>query len=256
MMNILISNDDGYFSEGIQALKKGLEKNGHQVFLVAPDRDNSACGMSITVRSPLTVRKISETEYAVNGSPVDCVVLALGGLIAEPIDIVVSGINNGANLSDDVFYSGTVAAALEARRLTNPSIAVSVVELQPKHYDTAVHVVEQLLTKIADLPEKEQLAFLNVNVPDVAAEELAGIKATHLGKRLPSEKHKTEVTAKGVTQCWIGPAGQFDRKATQQSDDSVLYDFACVEAGYASVTPVKAEWRHADYVDACSQWLD
>jgi len=116
-MNILISNDDGYFSNGIVCLRDSLLKAGHQVFVVAPDRDYSACSLSITLRKPVTVRSVGENEYAVSGTPVDCVSLALGGLIKSPIDIVVSGINNGANLADDVFYSGTAAAAMEARRL-------------------------------------------------------------------------------------------------------------------------------------------
>lgn len=250
-MNILISNDDGYFSEGIQTLKKGLIALGHKVFLVAPDRDNSACGMSITVRQPITVREIGENEYAISGTPVDAIVLATGGLVTEKIDIVISGINNGANLCDDVFYSGTVAAAMEARRFVNPAIALSIPVLRPQYYETAVYVVGQLLDRIDKIPNKQELAFLNVNVPDVAIDELNGMKASCLGMRLPSVKHKTEITKKGVMQCWIGPAGDFDISFNSEFP----FDHECIKQGYASVTPIKAEWVNTPYINDCAKWL-
>jgi len=252
-MNILISNDDGYFSEGIQNLRKALVKKGHEVFMVAPDRDYSACGMSISVRSPLTVRKLGHNQYAVSGTPVDCIALALGGLISQPIDLVVSGINNGANLCDDVLYSGTVAAAMEARRLANPSIAISIPAAQPNYYSTASELAVELIDKIEDFPDKHEIALLNVNVPDVNIHDLKGFKATVIGRRHKPISHRETVSEKGVRQCWLGGVGSF---VEEEFDEASLYDHQCIALGYASVSPVKAEWIHKPYVDSCQLWLN
>ena len=252
-MNILISNDDGYFSEGIECLRDKLIAAGHYVFVVAPDRDYSACGMSITLRQPVTVRSVGVNEYAVSGTPVDCVGVALGGLVKEKIDLVVSGINNGANLADDVFYSGTAAAAMEARRLKYPSIAVSIPSVQPKHYDTAASVAIKLIQKLDDLPYREELGFINVNVPDLPEENLKGLKATALGSRLSPESHREVVSEKGARHCWLGKVGAF----VEPSENShVLYDHQCIEQGFASVTPIKAQWLHEPFLKSCSEWLD
>jgi 5'-nucleotidase len=255
-MNILISNDDGYFSDGIRCLKRSLLDAGHNVFLIAPDRDNSACGMSITLRKPVTVRKIAEQEYAATGTPVDCVGLALGGLIEEPIDLVVSGINNGANLSDDVFYSGTAAAAMEARRLRYPSIAMSIPEVLPEHYETAAYVVNYLINKLDVLPNKEELAFLNVNVPDVAIDDLKGIKAASLGRRDSPKPHEEEVSLKGARHCWLGAVGNFMEGSYVDGSSDYLCDHELINLGYASVTPIRAEWLHQKYLQSCEQWLE
>ena len=252
-MNILISNDDGYFSKGIQCLKESLLKAGHAVFLVAPDRDYSACGMSITLRAPVTVREIAEHEYAVSGTPVDCVGLALGGLLEASIDIVISGINNGANFSDDVFYSGTVAAAMEARRLQLPSIAVSIPAAQPKHYATAANVVNELIQRLPNLPNSEELAFLNVNVPDLSLHQLKGMKATTLGQRHSPVPHREVISDKGVRHCWLGGVGDF---VDSQGSAKMICDHQCVAQGFASITPIKAEWLNKSFVTACQNWLD
>ncbi len=252
-MNILISNDDGYFSSGILCLKQSLLKAGHRVFLVAPDRDYSACGMSITLRVPVTVRKIAEHEYAVSGTPVDCVGIALGGLLETPIDIVISGINNGANFSDDVFYSGTVAAAMEARRLQFPSIAVSIPNAQPKYYETAASVVNKLIECLPSLPNSEELAFLNVNVPDLSLDQLKGLKATTLGRRHSPIPHREEVSDKGIRHCWMGGVGDF---VAEQNSTDMLSDHQCVEQGFASITPIKSEWLNKPFIATCQNWLD
>ena len=252
-MNILISNDDGYFSEGIECLRDNLIKAGHQVFVVAPDRDYSACSMSITLRKPVAVRSVGVNEYAVSGTPVDCVGIALGGLIKSPIDIVVSGINNGANLSDDVFYSGTAAAAMEARRLKYPCIALSIPEVQPKHYETAASVVIELIAKIDDLPNFDELAFLNVNVPDLDKQKLKGLKATALGRRKKPEPHREVISEKGARQCWLGGVGDF---VDPEENVDILYDHQCIKQGYASITPIKAEWVHKAFLEGCDQWLN
>lgn len=252
-MNILISNDDGYFSKGIHCLKESLLRAGYSVFLVAPDRDYSACGMSITLRAPVTVREITENEYAVSGTPVDCVGIALGGLLETPIDIVISGINNGANFSDDVFYSGTVAAAMEARRLQLPSIAVSIPNTQPKHYETAASVVNELIQRLPSLPNSRELAFLNVNVPDLSLDELKGLKATTLGRRNSPMPHREEISDKGVKHCWLGGVGDF---VAEQDSADMMCDHQCVEQGFASITPIKAEWLNKPFVAASQEWLD
>ena len=254
-MNILISNDDGYFSDGIQCLRDSLLDAGHQVFMVAPDRDYSACSMSITLRQPVTIRSVANNEYAVSGTPVDCVAVALGGLIKGTIDLVVSGINNGANLSDDVFYSGTAAAAMEARRLKYPSIAVSIPQVKPKHFATAASVVNSLIDKIETLPNKEELAFLNVNVPDVTLDELKGLKSTALGLRNKPEPHREEMSEKGVRHCWLGGVGSFVEPESQ-GQMNLIYDHQCIEEGYASITPIKSEWLHQPFLNQCQQWLD
>ncbi len=251
-MNILISNDDGYFSAGIECLRDQLIAAGHHVFVVAPDRDYSACGMSITLRQPVTVRSVGVNEYAVSGTPVDCVGLALGGLIKEDIDLVVSGINNGANLSDDVFYSGTAAAAMEARRLRYPSLAISIPSVQPNHYDTAASVAIKLIERLHDVPYREELGFINVNVPDVSLEDLQGLKATALGARLSPERHREIVSEKGARHCWLGKVGAF---VEPPEGSDVLYDHQCVEQGFASVTPIKAQWLHEPFLKSCSEWL-
>ena len=252
-MNILISNDDGYFSKGIQCLKQSLLEVGHKVFLVAPDRDYSACGMSITLRAPVTVREISVNEFAVSGTPVDCVGIALGGLLKTPIDLVISGINNGANFSDDVFYSGTAAAAMEARRLRLPSIAVSIPSTQPKHYATATNVVNVLISRLSSLPNFEELAFLNVNVPDISLDQLQGLTATALGKRHRPEPHREEISDKGVRHCWLGGVGDF---VVTEDSAGMITDHQCVEQGFASITPIKAEWLNKPYIAKCQDGLD
>jgi len=250
-MNILISNDDGYFSIGIQALREAISNAGHRVFLVAPDRDYSACGMSITVRSPITVREIGVDQYAVSGTPVDCVALALGGLIKSPIDMVVSGVNNGANLCDDVLYSGTVAAAMEGRRLTLPSLAMSIPATKPQHYSTAAAIAVDLIENITSFPAESDISVLNVNVPDVPLSNLKGIRSTILGRRAAPVPHEEKMTEKGVKQCWIGAVGEFERI----DNNGVLFDFQSVEQGYVSLTPLKAELFNRGYQHVCERWL-
>lgn len=251
-MHILISNDDGYFAEGIQVLYTALKDSPHSVTMVAPDRDNSACSSFITLREPVTVRRLEDSAYAISGTPTDCVCVAMGGLIKEPIDLVVSGINNGTNMGDDVLYSGTVAAALEARRLGLPNIALSVTERRPRHYQTAVSVLFDLLDKIETFPRSDEIAMLNVNVPDVPYDELKGLKTAALGARTAPVPHRTEITEKGVHNVWLGAAGHFD---PEQHNDDLLYDFQAVELGYAAVTPIRGELLNKPYLEETASWL-
>ncbi|MEE8429530.1 MAG: 5'/3'-nucleotidase SurE, partial [Gammaproteobacteria bacterium] len=184
-MNILISNDDGCQSAGIQCLAKTLSGVA-DVTVVAPDRDRSGSSNSLTLDGPIRVTQRRENIICVDGTPTDCVHLAITGLLEQEPDMVVSGINAGGNLGDDVLYSGTVAAAMEGRFLGFPAIAVSLVSDRPTHYDTAARVVVELIARMQQKPVPPN-TILNVNVPDRPWEELAGFQATRLGHRHKSE---------------------------------------------------------------------
>ncbi len=205
-MNILLSNDDGFHAHGIQFLAKALREAGHKVTIVAPDRNRSAASSCLTLVDPLRVHKFENGDYTViAGTPADCVHLALNGLLDEPFDLVVSGINHGANLGDDVVYSGTVAAALEGRHLPLPSIAVSLVGHQGAnylvghcHFETAAQVVLDLLPKVETdkIPANQ---VLNVNVPNVPYTELKGMMVTRLGDRSPAAEIIKQQDPRGST---------------------------------------------------------
>lgn len=180
-MRILLSNDDGVHSPGLQALHDGLQGLGH-LEVVAPDRDHSGASNALTLSRPLTVEDHPNGFRSVDGTPTDCVHLAVNGLFEEPFDRVVSGINTHANLGDDIIYSGTVAAATEGRNLGLPAIAVSLVNEGRFHYETAARVVRALLESDQPLTLGPR-CILNVNVPDVPWEEIAGFRVTRLGHR-------------------------------------------------------------------------
>jgi 5'-nucleotidase len=172
-MKILVSNDDGYLATGINVLADALADIA-EVVVVAPDRNRSAASNSLTLQDPLRISKVAQNRYRVNGTPSDCVHLALTGFLDEEPDLVVSGINHGANLGDDVIYSGTVAAAMEGRFLGYPSIAVSLVGHRLTHFDTAARVAKELVQRLERNPLPKEFIF-NVNVPDRPYEELSGI---------------------------------------------------------------------------------
>lgn len=251
-MHILISNDDGYFSEGIKQLRKGLEKTKHDISLIAPAENNSACGMSISVRDSLNVKQIGDRAYVVSGTPVDCVGIGLGGLLSEPVDMVISGVNNGPNLADDVLYSGTVAATVEARRLAHPNIAVSVTSKTPKHYDTAVKVVLDVLKCMDDYVFDAHIALLNINVPDVPYDELKGIKVTRLAERHAPQNPTFESIGEGEWRVCMGGVGEFLMKNKECEYD---YDNEAVMKGYASVTPIQSKYIDTPYLQQTAQML-
>ncbi|MEO0573925.1 MAG: 5'/3'-nucleotidase SurE [Pseudomonadota bacterium] len=246
-MKILISNDDGYLSDGIAALQRGLEAFG-QIVTVAPDRNQSGASSSLTLHAPLRVDEVEEGVFSVNGTPSDCVHLALSGFLDEDPDIVVSGINHGANLGDDVIYSGTVAAAIEGRYLGLPAIAVSLVGEHCHHFDTAAEVAGQLLAGITQQPLPAD-TILNVNVPDIPVAQLKGIRATRLGFRHRSEPMVAQNDPRGRPIFWIGPAGPGD-------DASEGTDFHAVENGYASVTPLQIDLTRHRQLESLQHWLD
>ena len=245
-MKILVSNDDGYLATGIVALADALEKVA-DVVVVAPDRNRSAASNSLTLESPLRVRQTGERRFAVNGTPSDCVHLALTGLLDEEPDLVVSGINHGANLGDDVIYSGTVAAAMEGRFLGLPTIAVSLVGDRLEHFDTAARVAAEMVQKL-DSALLASDVILNVNVPNVPYDALNGIRASRLGFRHKSEPVVRTTDPHGRTIYWVGPAGR-------GQDAGEGTDFFAIEQGAVAVTPLKTDLTRHEDVSRLDEWL-
>lgn len=245
-MKILISNDDGYLATGINALTDALERVA-DVVVVAPDRNRSAASSSLTLHTPLRVSKYGENRYHVDGTPSDCVHLAVTGFLDDEPDLVVSGINHGANLGDDVIYSGTVAAAMEGRFLGLPTIAVSLVGHRLTHFATAARVAAELVQKI----ERSTLApdiVLNVNVPDRPYEALTGIHATRLGFRHKSEQILEDRDPYGRPIYWVGPAGE-------GQDAGEGTDFHAIEQGGVAITPLKVDLTRHEAVQGIADWL-
>jgi 5'-nucleotidase len=247
-MKILISNDDGYRAEGLRALTLALTPLA-DVTVVAPDRNRSGASNSLTLDVPLRVFPFDKDRYlVVNGTPTDCVHLAVSGLFDYEHDMVVSGINDGANLGDDVLYSGTVAAAVEGRFLGLSAIAVSLVIQQNsgQHFETAARVAAELVMRIQRSPL--QSTILNVNVPDLPYEQLKGYQATRLGSRHRSERLVRSEDPRGRPVYWIGPAGV-------GQDAGPGTDFHAVASGFVSVTPLQVDLtRHAALEDV-NGWL-
>ncbi len=249
-MKLLVSNDDGVQAPGIQALSRALEPLG-QVRVVAPDRDRSGASSSLTLTQPVRVRQLGEACWAIEGTPTDCVHLAVTGMFDDTPDMVVSGINAGANMVDDVLYSGTVAAAIEGRYLGLPAVAVSLCHEkyngQPRHFDTAARaarvIVERLLLK--PLPAD---TILNVNVPDLPWGAIRGFQATRLGRRHKAEPAIPLEDPRGRPLFWIGPAGS-------EQDAGPGTDFHAVAQGYVSITPVEVDMTRYDAIEPLGQWL-
>lgn len=246
-MKILVSNDDGVHAPGIACLAHALADIA-TVVTCAPEQNHSGASNSLTLLSPLRIRLNSNGFYSINGTPTDCVHLAINELYpdSEP-DIVVAGINEGANMGDDVIYSGTVAAATEGRFLGLPAIAVSLVG--DTHYDSAAYYTKQILSKMAQLTFS-QTQVLNVNVPDLPLEQIKGIKLTRLGSRHRAEAMVKGQDPRGKDIYWIGPPG-----ATQDNGDGT--DFAAIEQGYVSVTPLNIDLTHHQEIQQLEQqWGD
>jgi 5'-nucleotidase len=245
-MRILVSNDDGYFSPGIVLLAERLAALG-TVTVVAPERDRSGSSNSLTLDRPLTARRAANGFTYVNGTPTDCVHLALTGMVDPLPDIVVSGINFGANMGDDTVYSGTVAAATEGYLFGIPSIAVSLVGKVGKNFETAAQVAVDLVKRATRLPFTVPV-LLNVNVPDVALAELGGIEATRLGRRHKAEPVVQMQTPRGETAYWIGAAGN-------AQDAGPGTDFHAVAAGRVSVTPLQVDLSLHQQLPLVADWL-
>lgn len=245
-MRILLSNDDGYFAPGLNILAEHLSQLA-EVSVVAPERNRSGASNSLTLDRPLTVRKAHNGFLYVNGTPTDCVHLALTGLMSSPPDMVISGINDGANMGDDTIYSGTVAAAMEGYLLGIPSFAVSMSRHGAQYFDTAAKVVIDLVKRY------EKTGFpppvlLNVNVPDIPYEELHGMTVTRLGKRHKAEPVIKTNTPRGETVYWVGAAGN-------AQDAGPGTDFHAVENEQVSLTPLQIDLTQFKQLDALQDWL-
>lgn len=246
-MRILLSNDDGYLAPGIQALYHLLKTQDSvsDLVMIAPDRNRSAASNSLTLLDPLRIQSHAGQVYSVNGTPTDCVHLGINGAIAYQADMVISGINAGANMGDDVLYSGTVAAATEGRFLGKPSIAISLCGDQ--HFATAAEVLVRLLADL-HVQDLDNNTIININVPDLPLNEIKGIKVTRLGKRHASEPVVKAQDPRGGKMFWIGPAGQ-------AADAGEGTDFHAVEAGYVSVTPLQIDLTHYDMLEKINRWV-
>ena len=245
-MRILVSNDDGYFAPGLLALAEEL-KNVAEVVVVAPERERSGASNSLTLDRPLVVKRANSGFLNVNGTPTDCVHLAVTGLLDYKPDLVVSGINYGTNMGDDTIYSGTVAAAMEGFQLGISSMAVSLASKQGGHFPDAARVAREFVEKLRDRPF-ENAVLLNMNIPDVPYEELEGIEVTRLGRRHKAEGVVKTTNPRGQTVYWIGPAGD-----AQDAGEGT--DFYAVAHNRVSVTPLQIDLTHYGDVEKVRQWL-
>jgi 5'-nucleotidase len=246
-MKILISNDDGVYATGIAVLANEMAKIG-DITVIAPDRNRSGASNSLSVQVPVRVQQLNNGYYSVTGTPTDCVHLAVTGLLQTKFDMVVSGINAGANLGDDVIYSGTVAAASEGRVLGLPSIAISLAGKDPqKNYETAAFVVRQIIERL----KKEPLppaTILNVNVPDISTEELQGFELTRLGKRHPAQPAIKAVDPRGYPVYWIGASGI-------EEDAGPGTDFFAIRENKVSITPIQIDMTEYSAFDLLKPWV-
>jgi len=246
-MRILIANDDGYLSPGIRALYEAMQELG-QATIVAPDRNRSGASNSLTLSHPVFVRQHEESIYSLEGTPTDCVNIALSGLLEQEQDMVVSGINDGPNMGDDVLYSGTVAAAIEGRHLGHPALAVSMATHEPRHYATAASIMNKLVAHLREVPLPAD-TILNINVPDLPLAAIKGLQSTRLGTRHPSRNAIRQSSPRGETLYWIGAAGDI-------ADDGPGTDFGAVRDGFVSVTPIQIDLTRKDSISPVADWLE
>ena len=245
-MHILLSNDDGYLAQGLIALADGLQSFA-DISVVAPDKNRSAASNSLTLEMPLRAQQTDNGFTKVDGTPTDCVHLAITGLLETEPDMVFAGINHGANLGDDVLYSGTVAAATEGRFLGLPAVAISMVSSDPQYFDTAVKVAGIILQRLLDQPLAKDI-LLNVNVPDLPWSEIKGFQSARLGQRHKAEPVIKTQDPRGRTIYWVGPPGA-------EQDAGPGTDFYAVSQGYVSVTPLQLDLTRYDTLDTIKEWL-
>lgn len=245
-MRILLSNDDGYFAPGLAALAEALATLG-DVTVVAPERDRSGASNSLTLDRPLRLRKAANGFYFVNGTPTDCVHLAVTGMLDHLPDIVVSGINWGSNMGDDTLYSGTVAAATEGYLLGVPAIALSLASHHGQHFATAARVARELTLRAMEQPFGQPV-LLNVNVPDIPWEEVRGHVVTRLGRRHKAEPVVKQTTPRGEQVFWVGAAGP-------AADAGEGTDFHAVANDFVSITPLQIDLTHSTQIAAVNGWL-
>jgi len=245
LMRILISNDDGYFAPGIERLAAALARHA-DITVVAPERDRSGASNSLTLDRPLYVRRAPNGFMFVNGTPTDCVHLAVTGLLDALPDMVISGINLGANMGDDTIYSGTVAAATEGFLLGIPSVAISLASKNAQHFETAAQVAVDIVERHARMPAGAWL--LNVNVPDVPLAALKGVVITRLGRRHKAEDVIRSQNPRGETVYWVGSAGA-------AADAGEGTDFHAVGTDHVSVTPLQIDLTHRERMPEVAGWF-
>lgn len=246
-MNFLISNDDGLSATGIGVLADRMAQLG-DITIVAPQQNCSGASNSLTLESPVRIQEVNDRTYCVTGTPTDCVHIALTGLLDKDPDMVVSGINHGANLGDDVIYSGTVAAAMEGRFLGLPAVAVSLVYTdRPRHFETAAEATARLVRQLARDPLPAD-TILNVNVPDLPWDEIRGFEVTRLGHRHRAEPCIREVDPRGRPMYWIGPAGE-------EADAGPGTDFNAISRGFISVTPIHVDLTRYQALEQVAGWV-
>ncbi len=246
-MRILISNDDGYYAPGLLALVDAMRSLG-DVTVVAPDRDRSGASNSLTLDCPIRVTEMDTGFYRTSGTPTDCVHVAITGLLEYEPDIVISGINAGANMGDDVIYSGTVAAAMEGRSLGLPAIAVSLASWQGSHFNTAAEMTRRIVVGLLERPMPDH-TILNVNVPDVPLSEIKGTVATRLGHRHKAEPTEKAINPRGVEVYWIGAAGA-------EQDAGPGTDFDAVRNNKVSITPIHVDLTRHDALQSTQGWIE
>lgn len=246
-MRILLSNDDGYFAPGLQALAECLADLA-QITVVAPEADRSGASNSLTLDRPLLLRKAANGFFYVNGTPTDCVHLAVTGMLEGLPDMVISGINHGANMGDDTLYSGTVAAATEGYLLGIPSVAVSLASKSDAHFETAAAIARQMVQRFQREGFGEPV-LLNINVPDIPAEMVQGVQVTRLGKRHKAEPVIKTTNPRNETVYRVGAAG-----AAQ--DAGAGTDFFAVDKRYVSVTPLQIDLTHNAQLQRLTRWLE
>ncbi len=245
-MRILLSNDDGVHAKGIAVLHAELSRIA-EVMTVAPDRNCSGASNSLTLLNPLRTQRMDNGFIAVNGTPTDCVHLAINQLCKPAPDLVVSGINHGANLGDDVLYSGTVAAATEGRHLGLPAIAVSLVGYDDEYFATAAYVTAKVIARLQSHPLPAD-QILNINVPSVPLEQLKGIQVTRLGRRHKAETMTATTDPWGKSIYWYGSLGP-------ELDAGAGTDFHAIANGFASVTPLQIDMTAYRSISQLEQWL-
>ncbi|WP_154223734.1 5'/3'-nucleotidase SurE [Marinicella rhabdoformis] len=252
-MKFLVSNDDGVHAKGIKKLSSMLKDLG-DVVVFAPNRDRSGASNSLTLDRPIRVEKVEPEVYSVYGTPTDCVHLAVTGVMEDEPDMVVSGINNSANLGDDVLYSGTVAAAIEGRYLGLPAVAASIVvdsvkgKRQKRNYDTVTHFLKKIIQHVMTHPLPQD-TILNVNVPNLEVDEIKGVKITRLGNRHKAENAIPITDPRGFKMYWIGPAGP-------EADAGEGTDFHAVKNGYVSISPIQTDMTKHDFINELGTWAN
>jgi len=246
-VRILLSNDDGYFAPGLEHLAAALTAQGANITVVAPERDRSGASNSLTLDRPLMVRRAPNGFLFVNGTPTDCVHLAVTGLLDEVPDMVISGINLGANMGDDTIYSGTVAAATEGYLLGVPSFAISLTSKTAAHFETAASVAVELVERHAR--QSAGAWLLNINVPDIPRTAVKGYRITRLGRRHKAENVIKAQNPRGEVVYWVGAAGA-------AADAGEGTDFHAIEAGFVSVTPLQIDLTNRDQMRDVTRWFD